>query len=156
MKRFRFGIAALVAGGCLAGAGAATAVQIVGAASVPRATLAPYHFTSPDMKIFSKDTKDVVITEFRIAAGGSTGWHVHPGPTFIIVTAGTLTRYEGSDPSCTGTTFGPNKGWVEAPGDVHLARNEGTETVVGMVAYLDVPVGGAVKTVVARPGNCPF
>lgn len=154
MRRLK--IAAFIAAGCVAAVCAVAAVESVGATSVPRATLAPYHFDSPDMKIFSKDTKDVVITQFVIPAGASTGWHVHPGPTFVIVTAGTLTRYEGSDPTCTGTRYSANTGFVEAPGDAHIARNEGTETVVGMVAYLNVPLGGAVKTLVASPGNCPF
>ena len=33
--------------------------------------------------------------------GGSTGWHTHPGHSLIIVTAGTVTAYEGDDPDCT-------------------------------------------------------
>jgi quercetin dioxygenase-like cupin family protein len=149
-------LAGLIAA-ALIGAGAALGgVGLASATSPARATLAPYHFDSPDMKIYSTDAKDVVITQFTIAPGGSTGWHVHPGPTFIVVTAGILTRYEGNDPTCTGHVYGPNTGFVEAPGDVHIARNEGSETVIGMVAYLSVPIGGAVKTLVASPGNCPF
>lgn len=148
---------AAVVGAFVLGAGtAATALEVAAATSPPRATLAPYHANTPDMKIDSKDAKDVVITQFSIAPGKSTGWHFHPGPTFIIVTAGTLTRYQADDPTCTGTPYGPNTGFFEAPGDVHIARNEGTESVVGMVAYLNVPIGGAVKTPVASPGNCPF
>src|ERR1035438_1097914 len=34
-------------------------------------------------------------------AGGTTGWHTHPGHTLIIVTAGTITHYDGDDPNCT-------------------------------------------------------
>ena len=154
---FKHRLAALTAAGVVSAAVTFGVVRVVQATSgPPRATLAPYHFDTPDMKIFSKDAKDVVITQFTIPAGGSTGWHVHPGPTFVIVTSGTLTRYEGSDPTCTGASFGPNTGFVEAPGGVHIARNQGAGAVVGMVAYLDVPVGGTVKTVVASPGNCPF
>ena len=86
------------------GAGtSAAAIEVAAATSPPRATLAPYHANTPDMKIDSKDAKDVVITQFSIAPGKSTGWHFHPGPTFIIVTAGTLTRYQANDPTCTGT-----------------------------------------------------
>ena len=29
----------------------------------------------------------------------STGWHTHPGPSFVIVTQGTVTAYDGDDPS---------------------------------------------------------
>ena len=30
---------------------------------------------------------------------GTTGWHTHPGPTLIIVTAGAITHYDGDDPT---------------------------------------------------------
>src|SRR4026207_474384 len=33
-----------------------------------------------------------------IAPGGTTGWHMHPGPHLIVVTEGTLTYYRGNDP----------------------------------------------------------
>jgi len=151
-KRFAAVIGAFVLGAVASLA----ALEVAASTGPPRATLAPYHANTPDMKIFSKDTKDVVITQFSIPAGGSTGWHFHPGPTFIIVTQGTLTRYQSVDPTCTGTNYGPSTGFFESPGDVHIARNQGATTVVGMVAYLDVPVGGAVKTVVSSPGNCRF
>ena len=32
--------------------------------------------------------------------GGTTGWHIHPGHSLIIVTEGTVTEYDGSDPDC--------------------------------------------------------
>ena len=31
----------------------------------------------------------------------SSGWHTHPGPSLVIVTQGTVTAYEGDDPTCT-------------------------------------------------------
>ena len=31
----------------------------------------------------------------------SSGWHTHPGPSLVIVTQGTVTEYEGDDPTCT-------------------------------------------------------
>ena len=37
--------------------------------------------------------------------GGSTGWHTHPGHSLIIVTAVTVTAYDGDDPSCTPKTY---------------------------------------------------
>ena len=152
----RFKVAVIGAAALLGLVSVVAGAGIASATSPARATLPSYHFDSPDMKIFSTDSKDVVISQFTIAPGASTGWHVHPGPTFVIVTAGTLTRYEGSDPSCTGVAYGPNAGFVEAPGDVHIARHEGTTTVVGMAAYLNVPIGGAAKRLVSSPGNCPF
>jgi quercetin dioxygenase-like cupin family protein len=38
---------------------------------------------------------------------GNTGWHMHPGPSLITVTAGTITAYDGDDPTCAPRTFIP-------------------------------------------------
>ena len=40
---------------------------------------------------------DVYVQSNVWAPGGSTGWHTHPGHSLIIVTAGTVTTYEGHD-----------------------------------------------------------
>ncbi len=57
----------------------------------------------------------------------STGWHTHPGHSLIVVTAGTLTEYEGDD--CTRHTYMVGVTFVD-PGDghVHIVRNEGNVT----------------------------
>src|SRR3954447_23788781 len=57
----------------------------------------------------------------------STGWHTHPGPSLVIVTQGTVTAYEGNDPSCTPHEYsasGTNAFVDVGSGDVHLIRNE--------------------------------
>ena len=55
----------------------------------------------------------------------STGWHTHPGPSLIVVTAGTLTEYHKD---CTPLVHNVGDTFVDAGGtDVHLIRNEGTE-----------------------------
>jgi len=71
-----------------------------------RAALDSYHFDSNDFKIFQKDREDVVMRQLTIAPGGSAGWHFHPGPTFVIVTQGTLSLYQANDPTCTAQRFG--------------------------------------------------
>jgi hypothetical protein len=43
---------------------------------------------------------DVYVQSNTWAPGGSTGWHMHPGQSLVIVTAGTVTDYEGRDPEC--------------------------------------------------------
>src|SRR5260370_3417503 len=121
-----------------------------------RAPLAPYHFDSNDFKVFQNDPQDVVVRQLTMAPGGSTGWHSHPGPTIVIVQQGALSFYEASDPTCTAQTFAAGQGFVETPGDVHIARNEGTTPVVLVVTFLDVPVGGAFRIDAPTPGNCPF
>jgi quercetin dioxygenase-like cupin family protein len=59
--------------------------------------------------------------------GGTTGWHTHPGHSLIIVTAGTVTVYEGDDPSCKPHVYTQGMGFVDEGGDhVHVIRNEDT------------------------------
>ena len=126
-------------------AGVARATTPSGATSTTlgRISLGPYHETSPDFKLFSKDPTDTVILTTTIAPGGSTGWHSHPGPAFVVVVQGTLTLYDGDDPTCTPHRYGPGTGFLD-PGlrRVHIARNEGTTPVTVVQTYLNVPPGG--------------
>ncbi len=75
---------------------------------------------------------------FVFAPGASTGWHLHPGPAFVMVTAGTVSLYR--DPNSPDGVFGAGQGWVEPPGQVHMAVNEGTEDAE-LVAFLLIPEG---------------
>jgi hypothetical protein len=87
----------------------------------------------------------------------STGWHSHPGNSLIIVTAGTLTDYEGHDPTCTPHVYTAGMGFVD-PGDghVHIIRNEGS-AVAQTIAVQLIPAGQPRRIDVSpAPGNCPF
>lgn len=128
------------------------------AASPPsHATVPGFHFQTNDFKIDSKGSTEVVMPTFTINPGLSNGWHTHPGPGFIIVTSGTLTLYRAlDDGTCDRSVFGPGEGFVEAPGQVHIARNEGTVPLTGVATFLDVPAGTtAFRTSVAAPAACP-
>jgi quercetin dioxygenase-like cupin family protein len=121
-----------------------------------QATLSPYHFNSRNFKIDQKKTQDIVMRQITIAPGGATGWISHPGPTFVVVVTGTLSFYEAEDPTCTPTRYPAGQAFVQAPGDVHNARNEGTTMVTLEITFLDVPVGGAYRIDAPRPENCSF
>lgn len=121
-----------------------------------RATIPPMHADSNDYKIFQKNAEDVVMRQLTIVPGGSSGWHFHPGPTYVIIVAGTDTLYEANDPTCTGHAYGPGEGFVEQGGDIHISRNEGTTNLIALVTFTDVPVGGVFRLDAQRPGNCPF
>jgi hypothetical protein len=90
----------------------------------------------------------------------STGWHTHPGPSFVIVTQGSVTVYDGDDPACTPhvyTAGTPDNAFID-PGDghVHIIRDE-SGAVAKTVAVQFVPAGSTTRRQDAPdPGNCPF
>lgn len=72
--------------------------------------------------------------------------------------AGTLTIYDGDDPSCAPTTIGAGDVYVDpGSGHVHIGRNEGDVPLEILVTYLDVASGGGpVRIDAENPGNCSF
>ena len=100
---------------------------------------------------------DVVSVLFTVQPGGHSGWHTHPGPAFFTVRTGTLTMYEGDDPSCSPQLFPAGTGSIEAEtsGHIHLLRNETTSVAETIVTFL-VPVGAPIRTDLPDPGTCPF
>src|SRR5690242_13558483 len=63
---------------------------------------------------------DVVQVVLEFAPGSFTPAHTHPGPTFVTVLEGAITRrVDGTE-----ETFQAGQGWVE-PGRVHAAGNTG-------------------------------
>jgi quercetin dioxygenase-like cupin family protein len=108
------------------------------------------------VKLKTKGTSDVYVTRNAIAVGGHSGWHTHPGPSLILVTAGEITAYDGDDPSCTPTRYRAGEGFVDPGGDhVHLLRNE-TDAPAETVAVQFLPKGATRRIDAPAPGNCPF
>jgi quercetin dioxygenase-like cupin family protein len=108
------------------------------------------------VKLKTKGTSDVYITRNAVAAGGHSGWHTHPGPSLILVTAGEIMAYDGDDPSCTPTRYRAGEGFVDQGGDhVHLLRNE-TDAPAETVAVQFLPKGATRRIDAPAPGNCPF
>jgi uncharacterized cupin superfamily protein len=99
---------------------------------------------------------DVYVQSNVWAPGGSTGWHSHPGHSLIIVTAGTLTDYEGHDPDCKPHVYKTGMGFVDPGGDhVHILRNEG-DVEARTIAVQLIPSDAPRRMDVADPGNCHF
>jgi len=79
------------------------------------------------------------VVHHRIVPGGHTGWHSHPGPVFVMVTAGTLTKYDADDLDAPGV-YPAGTGFVEGIGDVHIGVNEG-KVDLEMISFLLTPKG---------------
>lgn len=110
-----------------------------------------------DASGFGEGTEVVSLTlvKFTIAPGGIFGWHRHGGPVWAMVSSGTLTIYDGDDPTCTGTIYTAGSAFLD-PGDhTHNARNEGSENVVIYATFM-LPEGGAPRIDAPDPGVCPF
>ena len=105
--------------------------------------------------ISTKGASDLHVLQNTIAPGGTFGWHMHPGPSLVIVKSGTATFYFGADPDCTPHVVQAGSGFVDSGGDIHIVRNEGSVDLVTVVVSL-VPAGATRRIDVPDPGNCPF
>jgi hypothetical protein len=100
---------------------------------------------------------DVYVQSNVWAPNGSTGWHTHPGHSLILVTAGTVTAYEGDDPSCTPRVYTPGMGFVDPGGThVHVLRNEDSAIEARTITVQLIPAAAVRRVDAAAPGNCPF
>jgi len=108
--------------------------------------------------IKTKGLSDLYVQSNVFPVGASSGWHTHPGPSLVIVTKGTVTVYEGDDPSCTPHVYSANgtNAFVDiGGGDVHLVRNEGSEEARTIAVQL-IPAGAVRRIDAPDPGNCSF
>jgi uncharacterized cupin superfamily protein len=99
---------------------------------------------------------DVYVQSNVWAPGGSTGWHTHPGHSLIIVTAGTVTDYEGHDPECKPHVFKTGMAFMDPGGEhVHILRDE-SAVEAKTIAIQIIPANAERRIEVADPGNCHF
>ncbi len=91
-----------------------------------------------------------------IQPGGHTGWHTHPGPTFVAVAQGEGTLYHGKH-GCPSFKYGRNTGFFQPETEVHNMRNEGSEPLV-LHAFYTFPNGTPVagnRIDQPQPADCP-
>jgi quercetin dioxygenase-like cupin family protein len=105
-------------------------------------------------------TSGFVMEWAKVPPGASFGWHFHRRPVAVAITAGTLTLYDATDPSCKASRFSAGQGFVEPADHVHVARNEGTKPVSLYAIYLGVPGTWRknptpLDAYVKSPRNCP-
>ena len=126
-------------------------------ALIARGNLGTFHmqskFNGYDVELKSHDDTDVAVANIGIAAGGSSGWHSHPGPVLVVVKSGTITFYRADNPNCAADIYGPGSSFTEQGGLVANATNQGTEPVVVVATFL-APPGAALRIDQAKPDNC--
>jgi len=108
------------------------------------------------LKTIVHGDSDVYVVQNTFPVGAHTGWHTHPGPSLVTVTAGTITAYEASDPTCTPHVYNTGDSFTDVGcGDVHLLRNEGPVCAVTIAVQI-IPAGQPRRIDVPQaPANCP-
>jgi predicted metal-dependent enzyme (double-stranded beta helix superfamily) len=107
-------------------------------------------------KLKTHRASDLYVQSNVWTPGGNSGWHTHPGHSMITVLAGTVTAYEGDDPTCTPKVYTVGMGFVDPGGDhVHVLRNEGAVEARTITVQL-IPADAPRRIDVPDPGNCSF
>ena len=99
-------------------------------------------------------TGSMILESFRIAPGGSFGWHKHGAAVAVIVTGGTLTVFDPTVASCAPFKVSKGQSFVEPANHVHLARNDGKTPVTVYALYLGVPKTAEANHAMTAPPGC--
>jgi len=131
--------------------------------------LSHVHTTPPAWSelILTKGSSDLYVQEntwdpaaCRNQCVPSTGWHTHPGPSFVIVTQGSVTVYDGQDRACTPhvyTAGTPDNAFVDpGGGHVHIVRDESGSAAKAIAVQL-IPAGAERRQDTPQPkARCSF
>jgi mannose-6-phosphate isomerase-like protein (cupin superfamily) len=100
---------------------------------------------------------DTAFQQATIQPGGSSGWHTHPGATFVAVVQGEGTIYRAGSSSCTRTKIGVGTGFAQMPTELHVVRNEGSIPFIVYTLYVlprSTPNTG-IRVDQPQPTVCP-
>ena len=94
--------------------------QILGSGT----TLGGFKIHVDGIKVESKSAASFTVAHLTFAPGGTTGWHVHPGPVLVTVISGSVTKFSAD---CTAQTYTTGQAFVEnGPSDENMVRNDGS------------------------------
>ena len=115
-----------------------------------------YQTVTPLMSCGEATACDTAIQQLTIPPGGYTGWHTHPGPTFVAVAQGEGTLYHGMS-GCPSFKYAVGAGFMQPPTEVHNMRNEGSTPLVRWAFYALPPgtVNTAIRVDQPQPAECP-
>lgn len=100
---------------------------------------------------------DTAFQQARVEPGGSSGWHTHPGATFVAVVQGEGTLYRVVGSSCTATKITAGTGFAQMPTELHVVRNEGSVPFIVDTLYV-LPHGTpntGIRVDQPQPSACP-
>ena len=109
-------------------------------------------------RIKTKGEFEIVVQKIVAAPGATFGWHYHPGENVNVVAQGTLSLYHAK--KCTvEINYAAGSGFSTSPDEVHLARNEGTDTLIIYATYLVPKQTPALPLRIDQPSpgpECPL
>jgi hypothetical protein len=128
-------LAALAAVGIYAGTVLATPPSGQTSTTLARAPFEPMKLKAQSdpadlwqLKLKTHGVSDAYVVGNTFAAnGGTSGWHQHPGPSLIFVTAGTITTYMFDGHHCMQHDYAAGQGFVDPGGEsnMHMIKNNG-------------------------------
>jgi quercetin dioxygenase-like cupin family protein len=126
---------------------AGVTAQIVGSGT----TLGGFKIHVDGIKVASKDAASFTVAHLTFAPGGTTGWHVHPGPVLVTVISGSVTKFSAD---CTAQTYTAGQAFVEnGPADENMVRNDGSVQAETIVTFI-TPPGAAIREDAPPPPGC--
>ena len=109
-------------------------------------------------RIKTKGAFEIVTQKIVAVPGATFGWHYHPGENVNVVAQGTLSLYHAKH-CMTELNYAAGSGFSTSPDEVHLARNEGTETLIIYATYLVPKRTPALPLRIDQPApgpDCPL
>jgi hypothetical protein len=100
---------------------------------------------------------DTAFQSTTVPPGGTSGWHTHPGATFVAIAQGEGTLYNVTGSTCTSTKVDAGSGFIQLPTDVHIMRNESSAQLVIYTLYV-LPHGTpntGIRVDQPQPSQCP-
>jgi quercetin dioxygenase-like cupin family protein len=123
-------------------------VEVLGSGT----TQAGFKIHVDGIRVVSKHAVSFTVAHLTFAPGGTTGWHVHPGPVLVIVKAGAVTKYSAD--GCTAHTYTAGQAFVEnGPADENMVRNNGSVPAETIVTFI-TPPGAPVRDDAPPPPGC--
>jgi quercetin dioxygenase-like cupin family protein len=95
-----------------------------------------------------------ILESYRVAPGGSFGWHTHGAPVAVVVASGTLTVFDPAVDNCKPFKVSKGMSFVEPANHIHLARNDGKTPALVYALYLGVPKAADVVHNESAPAGC--
>jgi hypothetical protein len=112
------------------------------------------------MRLKTQGLTDVYVQKNTWAPLSTTGWHTHPGPSLVVITAGAVVAYDSDDPTCSPKVYTADPGGVNhfvdaGGGHVHLVRNEDPLVIATGYAVQFVPEAAIRRIDADQPASCP-